>query len=47
MNANNYQSPEFKELEMTQEGVLCESSEKTYNGSPGDYLGSDWYTDEL
>lgn len=43
----NYQSPEFKELTMIQEGVLCSSSGDDYDFTPGGSLGSDSYIDEL
>ena len=46
MNTNNYQSPEFKELEIIQEGVLCTSGDD-YDFIPGGFLDSDSYGDEL
>lgn len=47
MKTKTYESPELVLMEFIQEGMLCTSSLKFYQGTPGSVLDSDWYSDEL
>ena len=47
MKTKIYESPELILVDLIQEGMLCTSPLKYYQGTPGSSLSPEWYSDEL